>query len=624
MPNISMPNGDVVAFPDDMPRDQIKGMITNKFPDLSPKQDSGAMDALKSLGGGLERGAAAMPMIIPNLVNQMAAGPQLLGQGIKDTIMGNPTTKNPDIWQPFYSSEDALKMLPEKIQPYTPQSPSGVGADLIGQLGGGLAAGKGMQSLSPKVTNILENNTSGSQPKPEIPSASDVRSLASQAYKTADQQGAVLYPESTNKFIEKASAVLPQTEAGKIVSGETATTKLIDRLQLLRDKHLNLQSAQEIDSALGDAMTSEVDPLTGKMNAEGNKLLKIQTALRDTIDNASQNDLVGGSKGFDTWNQGRQLWSASAKMNDIERIMNRADMTDNPATAIKSGFRTLASNPSRLRGYTPEEISAIQRAAKTGVLTGTLKFLGSRLISSMSGAIAGAAGGGSVGAGLGMVGGAAVGTPMRNAAAALQANRGNSVLNAIANRPIVQKSMGITPPIQPSQPSLMAPASTMLLEGEGQLKPQGLLPAPQQNEGAPQNASPSPAISSFLTTPTGGGQVKPGLFDRVIKAESSGNQSAVSPKGAIGIAQIMPRTAPDAARAAGLPYDFNKLQNDPEYNAALGKAYLGKMMDKYGNEAHALIAYNWGPGNTDKWLRSGGKFERLPKETQAYLQKILG
>jgi soluble lytic murein transglycosylase len=115
------------------------------------------------------------------------------------------------------------------------------------------------------------------------------------------------------------------------------------------------------------------------------------------------------------------------------------------------------------------------------------------------------------------------------------------------------------------------------------------------------------------------------LFQRVIQAESGGNQSAVSNKGAIGVAQIMPKTAPDAAKAAGLPYDPKRLKTDPEYNAALGKAYLDKMLDKYqGNEAHALMAYNWGQGNVDMWLKSGGDPRRIPKETKDYLTKILG
>lgn len=115
------------------------------------------------------------------------------------------------------------------------------------------------------------------------------------------------------------------------------------------------------------------------------------------------------------------------------------------------------------------------------------------------------------------------------------------------------------------------------------------------------------------------------LFSRVINQESRGNQNAISSKGAIGVAQIMPATAKEAAQAAGLPYDPIKLRTDANYNAALGKAYLGKMQSKYGgNNALALMAYNWGTGNVDMWLKGGARVDRIPAETKNYLTKILG
>lgn len=113
------------------------------------------------------------------------------------------------------------------------------------------------------------------------------------------------------------------------------------------------------------------------------------------------------------------------------------------------------------------------------------------------------------------------------------------------------------------------------------------------------------------------------LFSRVIQQESGGNQAAVSKKGAIGVAQILPATAREAADAAGLPFDATRFRTDPNYNAALGQAYLGKLQNKYGNDALALMAYNWGQGNVDMWLQSGARIDRIPAETRNYLQRIL-
>lgn len=80
-------------------------------------------------------------------------------------------------------------------------------------------------------------------------------------------------------------------------------------------------------------------------------------------------------------------------------------------------------------------------------------------------------------------------------------------------------------------------------------------------------------------------------------------QPLTSKAGAIGVMQVMPGTGPEAAAAAGLPWDETRYRNDAAYNEALGKAYLGKMLDRFdGNRTLALAAYNAGPGAVDGWL----------------------
>lgn len=109
----------------------------------------------------------------------------------------------------------------------------------------------------------------------------------------------------------------------------------------------------------------------------------------------------------------------------------------------------------------------------------------------------------------------------------------------------------------------------------------------------------------------GGGGGLP-LIDAVIKAESNGNQSAVSPKGAVGLGQIMPGTA------KGLGGD----PKNPVHNVAMAQTLLGRLQQKYGNDQHALAAYNWGEGNVDKWLKSGADPSKLPAETQKYIATV--
>lgn len=105
-----------------------------------------------------------------------------------------------------------------------------------------------------------------------------------------------------------------------------------------------------------------------------------------------------------------------------------------------------------------------------------------------------------------------------------------------------------------------------------------------------------------------------------------GTQNPVtSSKGAIGIAQVMPTTGPEAAKLAGLDWDENRFRNDPDYNKALGTAYFNNQLKTFrGDLGMAYAAYNAGPGAThdaiEKASKEGGNWlSYLPKETQAYV-----
>lgn len=120
-------------------------------------------------------------------------------------------------------------------------------------------------------------------------------------------------------------------------------------------------------------------------------------------------------------------------------------------------------------------------------------------------------------------------------------------------------------------------------------------------------------------------------FSKMIGIESGGKQfdnngkPLVSPKGAVGVAQVMPNTAPEAARLAGLPWDPQRYQNDPQYNMQLGRAYFQSLVQKYnGDEMKAAAAYNAGAGRVDAAIAKGGAnwASQLPQETQNYVANL--
>lgn len=111
--------------------------------------------------------------------------------------------------------------------------------------------------------------------------------------------------------------------------------------------------------------------------------------------------------------------------------------------------------------------------------------------------------------------------------------------------------------------------------------------------------------------------ISPVYFVRQINQESGFNPYAMSPVGAVGIAQFLPSTA------AGMgvnPYD----PVDALYGAA---RMMANLSNQYGGDyAKALAAYNAGPGNVNNAIAAGGAawLSYLPAETQNYVRIIMG
>lgn len=97
----------------------------------------------------------------------------------------------------------------------------------------------------------------------------------------------------------------------------------------------------------------------------------------------------------------------------------------------------------------------------------------------------------------------------------------------------------------------------------------------------------------------------------VMRVESRGDVRAISPKGAIGLMQIMPATWTELRARHGLGSD----PYDPRDNILAGAAYLREMHDRYGSPGF-LAAYNAGPGRYEEYRASG---RPLPAETRAYV-----
>ncbi len=124
----------------------------------------------------------------------------------------------------------------------------------------------------------------------------------------------------------------------------------------------------------------------------------------------------------------------------------------------------------------------------------------------------------------------------------------------------------------------------------------------------------------------------------IIRKESSFNKSLVSPKGASGLMQIRPGTAHHLISKNNLNFsgDIEKSLKDPQKNLKLGCTYLDNLLELFDGSLYLVAAaYNAGPGNLAKWLKTYGDpreegsdivewIEKLPfSETRNYIHRVI-
>jgi len=123
----------------------------------------------------------------------------------------------------------------------------------------------------------------------------------------------------------------------------------------------------------------------------------------------------------------------------------------------------------------------------------------------------------------------------------------------------------------------------------------------------------------------------PLLSFAIIKAESNFDKNAISTSNAIGLMQLLEKTAEEIAlEDLGMETFKKEDLYNPELNIRIGLKYFSNLLKEYNYSYNlALAAYNGGTGNVQKWIeqeiisKTGENIENIPfKETNNYVRKI--
>ena len=132
----------------------------------------------------------------------------------------------------------------------------------------------------------------------------------------------------------------------------------------------------------------------------------------------------------------------------------------------------------------------------------------------------------------------------------------------------------------------------------------------------PSNSAPAPVrdfLGELVAEAAQRFELPAAWIRAVMKAESNGDPRAISPKGAMGLMQIMPETWVGLRARYSLGAD----PYDPHDNIVAGAAYIRELYDRYGSPGW-IAAYNAGPGRYEDSLKG----RSLPAETRAYVANV--
>ena len=508
MPTIvDVPGMGEVEFPDGMSDDQIATAIKSNMQQSAPQAPQKPAPSFQRLGDYRDK-YAGQSLAQGNL-NYMKD----YGRGIADAVT---KPRQPDIAPPMVGvGETALHLgssalaplfalpdwaitkmgFPDERNPsgtyagardkyvYEPRTPTGqAGADIAGAalkpvsdvfglMGSGYSDIAGLAGASPGVQKEVRDI------------APDVVGLGLAAASMRAPKAKAVVPTTEQLGTQAKAAYKRAEDAGIAVNGpsfDAMKMKLLDDMEksgIDKDLHPDASAAlRRVASESGPVTLEKLETLR-RIASDAEASIKpadsriagqITDAIDDFVENLKDSDVAAGDpKQAAALKEARNLYSRKKKSQEIERLMERAELSapnfsaSGMENAIRTEFRTLAKNERRMRRFSKEEQAAIKKVATGDLPTNALRMLGKF---APTGAVSTAIGGG-----LGFMAGGpagAVGLPAAGGLARLAASQFTKK-NAAAAQELMrrgpqtpQATSVVRPPSAPAAGLLAQPANS--------------------------------------------------------------------------------------------------------------------------------------------------------------------
>lgn len=306
------------------------------------------------------------------------------------------------------------------------QKVGGDTGEQVGAMLGSIAAPVAAAGAIQGAKGAIDRSQEASLIKEAAPTIDALKSKAREVYKQIDDLGAVVDSSRFNGLVRDLNKSMRQEGFNKRIHPKISAA--LDEFKLNIDKNQPVSNIDTLRKVARSAAAS-TEPDESRL---GSKMIE---QIDDFMDNIDSSALVGG-KSDDVgvmYRDARKLWQRARKAEDIEMAVEKAK---NQASGFENGlrvqFRAILNNKKKLRGFSPDELAAMQKVVRGGGLENAAKAIGKfgftegQATSMLMGSL-GVAGGAAVGGSVGAVAVPLVGQVSKNLAQKMTRNNAEMV-----------------------------------------------------------------------------------------------------------------------------------------------------------------------------------------------------